>query len=53
MNMRLWGAMMIIVGFTAIGALLSYHYRKELKNIQDFIEALNNMECELQYRFLP
>ena len=50
MNIRIFGALMIIVGCGAYGFMLSSAYRRELKAISQLLELLGSIECELLYR---
>lgn len=50
MNIRIFGAIMIIVGCSAYGFILVSAYRRELKALSQFLEFLDRMECELLYK---
>ncbi len=47
------GAMLIIAGCGGFGCSLAAGHRREERTLRQLIEALNYMECELQYRLTP
>ena len=53
MNVKLVGAIMVIVGCGGIGFKLAADLRQEIKALRDLIGILQFMECELNYRLTP
>ena len=53
MTVRIIGAIMIVIGCSAFGILIAAAHRKEVKTLQIFLDTLDTMECELQYRRSP
>lgn len=53
MTIRLIGAVMILSGSGVLGYLMSSAYRREIKLLCQFLELLDAVECELQYRQEP
>ena len=49
--MQKWiGALFVIIGCGSVGLAMSYAHRKEEKTLRQLINALDFMQCELQYR---
>lgn len=53
MQIRLIGAVLIVVGCSAFGFILAAAHRREMKTLRQLIGILDYMECELQYRLTP
>lgn len=53
MTLRLFGAVLIIVGCAGFGFMIAANHRREEKTLRRLISALEFMECELQYRLTP
>ena len=53
MNIRLIGAILIVCGCGGIGFSMAWSHRKEEKELQQLLSALDYMQCELQYRLTP
>lgn len=53
MNYKWIGAAMIICGCGLTGFMISAAYRREERDLRQFISALDYMTCELQYRRSP
>ncbi len=53
MNLKWLGAALILSGCTLAGLTVSAAYRREERDLQQFISALDFMACELQYRRSP
>lgn len=53
MNMKLIGAIMIIVTCGGFGFYLSAVHRREECTLRELVAVLDYMECELQYRLTP
>jgi stage III sporulation protein AB len=51
--MKLFGAVMVFLGCGGIGFSLVASYRHQQRCLQQMIQALEYMECELQYRMPP
>lgn len=50
MIIKLIGALMIIIGCSLFGVMSASSYRKEIKTLGCFIDLINAIECELQYK---
>ena len=53
MNLKLMGAVLVIIGCGGFGFLIAATHRREEKTLREFLSALDYMECELQYRLTP
>ena len=53
MNLKWIGAVLIITGCTLTGFSFSAAYRREERDLQQLISALDFMACELQFRKSP
>lgn len=53
MEFRWLGAIMIIAGCGGYGFSLAARYRQQERTLSELINALERMECELQYRMTP
>lgn len=53
MNVKLIGAVLIIIACGGFGFLLAYNHRKEEQALRQLIGALDFMECEIQYHLTP
>lgn len=53
MSWRLLGAVMIVVSCGIIGYLSAIRYKQTILTLQQLMNALNIMECELLYRLMP
>lgn len=51
--MKLFGALMILLGCGGAGFFLAAGYHRQEHNLQQLIRALEYMECELQYKMTP
>ena len=50
MMIRLLGAVLIVLGYTAFGIVTAMNFRREEKTLKQLLRSLEFMECELQYR---
>ncbi len=53
MSMKLFGAVLVIIGCGSFGFSLAATYKKELKSIRSLIRILGHMESELRFRLTP
>lgn len=53
MIVRLIGACFIILGCGGFGVVLSRNAKNEINALQNFLFAIEYMECELKYRMTP
>ena len=53
MNIRIIGAVFIVIGCGCFGFLMAASYRKEINTLREMIYILDYMQCELQYRQTP
>lgn len=53
MNLKLIGAILIIVGCGGVGFSMAAAHRREEKALRQLIGALDYMGCELQYHLTP
>lgn len=53
MNIRWFGAALIVTGCTLAGFSISGAYRREEADLRQLIGALEFISCELQYRMTP
>ena len=53
MNIRIFGAIMVVLGCSGFGFLLAASHRWETKCLQQLLAALDYMQCELQYKMTP
>ena len=53
MQIRLIGALMVVIGCSAFGFILSATHKREVRTLRQLICILDYMECELQYRLTP
>ena len=53
MTIRILGAVLILVGCSTFGFLLSATSKRETATLKSFIESMDIMECELRYRRPP
>lgn len=53
MHMKWIGAVCIVVGCGSCGFLMAWRYLLKIRRLQALINALEYMECELQYRSTP
>ena len=53
MNFKWIGATLIICGCGLVGFSMSAAYRREERELRQFLGALDYMACELQYRLTP
>ena len=51
--MKLFGAVMVFLGCGGVGFSLVASYRHQQRCLQQMLQALEYMECELQYRLTP
>lgn len=51
--MKLFGALMILLGCGGVGFSMVAGYRRQEHSLRQLIRALEYMECELQYRMTP
>lgn len=51
--MKLLGAVMILLGCVGGGFTLVAGYRHQVQTLQQLVQALDYMQCELQYRMTP
>lgn len=53
MNIRIAGAILVILGCGSVGFMIAASYRTEEKVLRQLLGALDFMQCELQYRLTP
>lgn len=53
MNIRLFGAVLVMLGCGSFGFLVASSHRREVRSLQQLLSALDYMQCELQYRMTP
>lgn len=53
MNIKIIGAIFVILGCGGFGWKLSAMHKREVRILREFISLLDFMECELQYRLTP
>lgn len=53
MNLKILGAVLVIVGCGGFGFMIAATHRREEKTLQQLMAALDHMSCELQYRLTP
>ena len=53
MMIRIWGAILILAGCGGFGALICISYKREEEMLRQLIQAINHMQCELQFRLTP
>lgn len=53
MIFKVMGTIMVIAGCGGFGFLIAAAYRREVRSLRELINALELMECELQYRLTP
>lgn len=53
MNIKLFGAILVIVGCGGFGWKIAALHMREEKTLRELIGILDYMECELQYRLTP
>ncbi len=53
MELRVIGAICIVIACSAFGAALIASYKREVQSLRQLINMLDFMECELQYRLTP
>lgn len=50
MIIKLIGAMLVLCGCSVFGIMSASSYRKEIKILGSFIDLINGIECDLQYK---
>ncbi len=53
MNIRIIGAIFIMVSCGGFGFLMAANHKKETRTLRNLVNALEFMECELSYRLTP
>ena len=53
MNIRILGAILVILGCGSFGFLVAAAHRREEQVLHQLLTALDYMQCELQYRLTP
>lgn len=53
MDLKIFGAILIIVGCGGVGIMIAAAHVREERLLRQLISALDYMECELQYRLTP
>lgn len=53
MNIRIIGAVLVVIGCGCVGFRIASVYKREEWTLRQLINALDYMECELQYRLTP
>ena len=53
MNIRIIGAVLIILGCGGVGFAIAASYHKEERTLRQLLNALDYMQCELQYHRTP
>lgn len=53
MTIRIMGALLVILGCGGVGFMVAASYRTEERVLRQLLNALDYMQCELQYRLTP
>ena len=53
MNIRLLGAVLLIVGSSGIGCSITAAYRREIRILRQLDSLIESIICDLQYRLTP
>lgn len=53
MDLRIYGAILIIAGCGSLGMMIAAAYRRRERSLRQFMECLKYMECDLKYRLTP
>lgn len=53
MSIRVVGAVLIVIGSGGFGFLIAASYRREERLLRQLLNALDYMQCELQYHLTP
>ena len=53
MNIKLVGAVCVLIGCGGCGFSMAAHYNKHIQMLKNLVVSLEYMECELQYRNTP
>lgn len=53
MSIRIVGAVLVVMGTGGFGFLIASSYRREERLLRQLLNALDYMQCELQYRLTP
>lgn len=53
MSIRIAGAVLVVIGTGGFGFLIAASYRREERLLRQLLNALDFMQCELQYRLTP
>lgn len=53
MSIRIVGAVLVVMGTGGFGFLIAASYRREEKLLRQLLNALDYMQCELQYHLTP
>lgn len=53
MNIRIAGAILVVLGCGSVGFRIAAAYRYEERILRQLLNALDFMQCELQYRLTP
>ena len=53
MRVKLLGALLVVAASGGFGFLMASSYKRKIRLLQDLLEALDDMECELKYRSTP
>ena len=53
MTVKLFGALLVLLSCGGYGFMIAASHRTEVKYLQAYLQALDLMECELQYRLTP
>ena len=50
---KIYGALLLTVGFGSVGFIMNHKRRQELSMLQQLYSFLDNLICELRYRQIP
>ena len=53
MSIRVVGAVLVVIGTGGFGFLIAASYRREERLLRQLLNALDYMQCELQYHLTP
>lgn len=53
MSLKIFGAVLIVVGCGGVGMMIASSYAKQERLLRQLISVFDYMECELQYRLTP
>ena len=53
MNIKIIGAVFVFISCAGVGFRIAANYKREERSLRQLVNALDYMECELQYRLTP